>query len=129
MAIPEPLLPDLSALSAAELRKVPDATARQFEQDGQFYSTILRQLQIRPDRYTQFYNGVLRPNRNKHDLDIKRCSSASLKNVTGMLLRGYGYIVWKANTPWLLEQSELEEGEVRLVYDRKRGLNHPQHER
>ena len=75
-----------------------------------------------------FYNGVIRYMRNKNiaTADIKRCSAASLKNITTLLLRAFGYIVWPGGSDWLLDEADLEEGEARLVYMRGLGKDHPE---
>ena len=49
-------------------------------------------------------------------MEIKRSSVASLKRLTGVLSRGFGYKIWNQDTEveWL---RELESGEKRLRYD------------
>ena len=47
-----PFIPDLNHLAANELRQIPDVTVRELEAEGQLYSTIFRQLQIRPGEKT-----------------------------------------------------------------------------
>jgi hypothetical protein len=41
------------------------------------------------------------------------------------VLRGYGYIVWKENSEWLLGDADLKQGEVRLTYSRGPGPTDP----
>ena len=109
-------IPDLSALHGNDLRKVTEITAVALEGDGELYAPIFRQLQIRPDKYYEFHNGVIRVIRNKHSGEIRRGSDASIKTTTSYLLRAFGYIIWKAGSNWLLDQKDLDEGETRLVY-------------
>jgi hypothetical protein len=111
-----PEVPDLSDVPGSELRKLTEALICRAEFDGHVYAPVFRQLQIRPDRYYDFHNGVVRVIRVKHSDEIKRSSDASIKNLAGLMLRAFGYIVWAPKSTWLLDETELEEGEARLVY-------------
>ncbi|KIV83211.1 hypothetical protein PV11_05258 [Exophiala sideris] len=126
---PKPSIPDLSSLDANQLSKVPEYEARAIESSGEVYSDIFRRLQIRPDKYEEFYNGVLRFERNKHVAEVKRGTAASLTSVSRTLLRAFGYIVWAPSSEWLIDNSVLSEGEVRLTYSRKLGPDHPDNDR
>ncbi|KAI1612982.1 hypothetical protein EDD36DRAFT_252180 [Exophiala viscosa] len=126
---PMPSIPDLRTLDANQLSKVPEAEVRAIEGSGQTYSDIFRRLQIRPDKYQEFYNGVVRFERNKHVAELKRGSDASLTSTSRILLRAFGYIIWAPDSQWLIDDSILSEGEVRLTYSRKLGPDHPDNAR
>ena len=126
---PRPSIPDLSTVDANQLAKVPEVEVRDTERSGQIYSDIFRRLQIRPDKYEEFYNGVLRFERNKHVAEVKRGTAASLTSVSRTLMRAFGYIVWAPSSEWLIDNSVLSEGEVRLTYSRKLGPDHPDNAR
>ncbi|EXJ61199.1 uncharacterized protein A1O5_11991 [Cladophialophora psammophila CBS 110553] len=115
-----PLLPitDLSIVPGNELRKLTDSIIVAAESGGELYAPIFRQLQIRPDKHQDFHNGVIRVIRNKHYKQIQRASDRSLKNVTDLLLRAFGYIIWKTSSEWVLAETDLDEEEAKLVYVR-----------
>lgn len=108
--------PDLSSVSQTELRKVPEPEAVARELNGDLYAPSFRQLQIKQDRYHEFYNGVIRATRSKHQTELRRGSIASIKSATNSLLRAFGYIIWKPGSDWLIGNEELKEGEARLEY-------------
>ncbi|OAP54639.1 hypothetical protein AYL99_11087 [Fonsecaea erecta] len=114
--------PNLSSVPGSELRKLTDAVIVAAESNGELYAPIFRRLQIRPEKYQIFHSGVVRVIRNRHHKLIQRASDASLRNMTELLLRAFGYIVWKADSEWLLSGPELDQGEDRLVY--VRGKDH-----
>lgn len=130
LATPPPQTPfilDLSTIPGNNLRRLPEVTVVGLESDGEFYSRIFRQLQIRPDKHQDFHNGVIRVIRNKHHAQVKRGSDASRKTLTELLLRAFGYIIWKVDSEWLIDRSNLEEGETRLSYlkaDKGRAEHH-----
>ena len=106
---------DLTAVPGAQLRRRAEKKVIAAEENGNFYAPIFRQLQIRPDKYHSFHNGVIRVIRNKHEVEVRRGTDAGIRIVSAFLLRGFGYIVWKEGSDWLLDDSALE-GEERLVY-------------
>ncbi|RVX65840.1 hypothetical protein B0A52_10297 [Exophiala mesophila] len=110
---------DLTDFSADQLRKLTDKEARIREENGHIYANLFRQLQIKPGKYETFYEGTLRVVRNKHIELLKRGTSASLRTLTDLFLRGHGYLVWTENSIWQLDNSELGDGEVRLTYQRR----------
>jgi len=107
-------IPDLSPLSSKDITKLPEHAYRRIENGGRIYSDILRELQIAPAYYSDFLNLCILPIRRKHWVEIRRCSEASLRHMSDLMLRGYGYVVWKENSPWLV--TDLEPGEERLVH-------------
>ncbi len=116
-----PYTPDLSTISSGGLRKLTENVVAAIEgHDGSLYHPLYRQLQVKPAKYYDFNNGVVRHIRNKHFVDIKRGSDASIKSISGLVLRGFGHEVWRAGSDWLLEDKDLDEGEVRIVYDRRK---------
>ncbi|EXJ81609.1 hypothetical protein A1O1_07674 [Capronia coronata CBS 617.96] len=119
---PWPPIPDLTDIPGAELRKLPEGDIKENEIYGQVYSNTFRELQIGNDQHERFYDGVIRVIRNKHPEEIKRGTEASLKQLTDLTLRGFGYIVWKEGSTWLIPADELDEDEVRLVHVRGAGI-------
>ncbi|KIW93136.1 uncharacterized protein Z519_05741 [Cladophialophora bantiana CBS 173.52] len=109
---------DLSIVPGTELRKLTDNIIVVAESGGKLYAPIFRQLQIRPDKHQDFHNGVIRVIRNKHYKQIQRASDRSLKNVTDLLVRAFGYIIWKTSSEWVLDETDLDEEEAKLVYVR-----------
>ncbi|EHY61007.1 hypothetical protein ABEF92_004005 [Exophiala dermatitidis] len=114
-------IPDLVDVPNTLLRKVPEKDVRAAELEGQYYHPIMRQLQIRPDQFDRFYNGVIRHIRNKHTEEIKRNTDASHRQLTTLVLRGFGYIIWTAGSEWTLDDNDLEPDEVRLTHVRGEG--------
>ncbi len=83
------------------------------------YTPFLRSLQIKSSQQQRFLTGVLVVIRQKHLTDLKRGTEAGVRQLTTLLLRGFGNIVWTKNaTEWLIEDEELDEGEERLIYKR-----------
>lgn len=80
------------------------------------YADLFRTLQIRPDLYQRFLDGILKVVRQKNIKELQRATDASIKQLSSLVLRGYRNIVWKKGSAWLLEDSELEEGEKRLLH-------------
>lgn len=119
---------DLSDVHGSDLRKFNHTQTSEMESQGAVYKDFYRQLQISSASHDQFYN-VLRATRNKHIDDLKRGSAASIKLLTDLLLRGYGYIVWKEDSSWLLPAHELDEGEHRLTYVRGQRQDIPENAR
>lgn len=114
-------LQDLSDVNGSDLRKFNHTEYDRREQYGAFYRDFYRQLQISPDHHFKFWDGILRLARRKHLDDIKRGTPASIKNLTDLVLRGFGYIIWAETSVWLLPFDQLEDGEQPLVYLRKGG--------
>ncbi|KAL2433768.1 hypothetical protein ABEF95_010423 [Exophiala dermatitidis] len=112
---------DLTDVPNTLLRKVPEKDVRAAELEGQYYHPIMRQLQIRPDQFDRFYNGVIRHIRNKHTEEIKRNTDASHRQLTTLLLRGFGYLIWTSGSEWTLDDNDLEPGEVRMTHVRGEG--------
>ncbi|KIW25357.1 uncharacterized protein PV07_08542 [Cladophialophora immunda] len=108
--------PDLSSVPGNELRKLTDSVIIAAESNGGLYAPIFRQLQIRADKQQDFHSGVIRVIRNRHHKLIQRASDASLKSLTDFLLRAFGYIIWKADSDWVLDKTDLDEGEAKLIY-------------
>jgi hypothetical protein len=82
------------------------------------YVDLFRNLQLRPELYTRFLDGVLKVIRQKNIKELQRGTDASIRHLSSLLLRGYRTIVWKEGSEWLLEDSELDEGEERLRHGR-----------
>jgi hypothetical protein len=80
------------------------------------YADLFRTLQIRPGLYQRFLDGILKVVRQKNIKELQRATDASIKQLSSLVLRGYRNIVWKKGSAWLLEDSELEEGEKRLLH-------------
>lgn len=118
-------LQDLRDVHGSELRKFSVTQSSHMESHGALYRDFYRQLQISPVFHNQFYH-VLRATRNKHIEDLKRGTTASIRLLTELLMRGYGYIVWKEGSDWLLPADELDEGEQRLTYVRGQGQDNPE---
>jgi hypothetical protein len=116
------LIPDLSFIEKGQLRKVPDAQVRLIEQHGQLYRDIFRQLQLKPRKQFDFWDGVLRVLRNNHYDELQRGTASVYKLFSNRLLRGYGTIVWVTQADeWLIDAVELREGEGRLTYKKPHG--------
>ncbi|EXJ54430.1 hypothetical protein A1O7_09769 [Cladophialophora yegresii CBS 114405] len=95
------------------LRNISEAKIVATERYGDLYAPIFRQLQIRPDKYYDFHNGVIRVVRRKQQAEIRRATDASIKATTDYLLRAFGYIIWASGSAWLLDDKDLDEGEAR----------------
>lgn len=117
-------LTDLASVDGNHLSRLPETEVRAKELSGQLYSDIFRRLQIRPGKYEDFYNGVVRFIRNKHVAEIKRGTNASFTYTSRLLLRAFGYIVWPPGSEWLIDDADLSAGEVRLTYSRKKETAH-----
>ncbi|KIX96628.1 uncharacterized protein Z520_07894 [Fonsecaea multimorphosa CBS 102226] len=107
---------DLRGVPGTELRKLTDIAIIAAESNGELYAPIFRQLQIRADKYQDFHSGVIRILRNKHHKIIQRGTDASVRDMTDFLLQGFGYIIWKADSDWVLDETDLDEGEAKLIY-------------
>lgn len=121
--------PDLNDVDGSELRKSSQSQFSAKEHQGALYKGFYRQLQLSPALYDRFYLHILRPTRNKHINDLKRGTAASIKLMTDILLRGFGYIVWEARLSWLIPDDQLDEGEERLFYVRGQGHDNPHNAR
>lgn len=114
-------IPDLSAIDRGQLRRLPESEVRLIEQHGQLYSDIFRKLQLKPGKYFDFWNGVLRVLRSNHLDEIQRGTASVYKQFSNRLLRGYGTIVWVSQgDEWLIDAADLDEGEDRLTYRKPR---------
>ena len=114
-------IPDLSAIERGQLRKLPESEVKLREQNGLLYSDIFRQLQLKPLKYFDFWNGILRVLRSNHYDEIQRGSASVYKQFSNRLLRGYGTIVWVTQVEeWLIDAADLDEGEARLTYRKPR---------
>jgi hypothetical protein len=82
------------------------------------YADLFRNLQLRPELYERFSDGVLKVIRQKNIKELQRGTDASIRHLSSLVLRGYRTIVWKEGSEWLLEDSELDEGEERLLHGR-----------
>ena len=78
------------------------------------YEEFFQQLQIKPERYQEFFDGIIYVIRQKHLNDLRRGTAASIKSLTNFLLRGYGYVAWPPSSTWLVK----DPGEERLVHVR-----------
>lgn len=120
-------LPDLTDIEARHLRKTPNHEVKTTERQGLLYSGFFRQLQLKPQKYLEFYNGVIWPLRYNHIEEIQRGTPAGYRAFTNRLLRGYGYIIWPSNSAptseWLIDVEDLDEGDVRLTYVKPTGRN------
>ncbi|ETI20477.1 hypothetical protein G647_08514 [Cladophialophora carrionii CBS 160.54] len=116
-------IPDLSTVPGNGLRKLSEVNIVATERYGDLYAPIFRQLQIRPDKYHDFHNGVIRVVRRKQQAEIRRATGASIKTTTDYLLRAFGYIVWTPNSEWLLDEKDLDEGEARLLYWKNKAVD------
>lgn len=115
-------LPDLAGIEARHLRRASNHDAKTVERQGLVYTDMYRQLQLKPQKYLEFYNGVLWPLRYNHLEEIQRGTPAGYKAFTNRLLRGYGYIIWPDGpSEWLMDEADLDEGEVRLKYVKPSG--------
>jgi len=82
------------------------------------YADLFRNLQLRPEFYERFSDGVLKVIRQKNIKELQRGTDASIRHLSSLVLRGYRTIVWKKGSEWLLEDSELDQGEERLLQGR-----------
>jgi hypothetical protein len=82
------------------------------------YADLFRNLQLRPELYERFLDGVLKVIRQKNIKELQRGTVASIRHLSSLVLRGYRTIVWKGGSEWLLDDSELDEGEERLLHGR-----------
>lgn len=111
------------------LKRIPDVYLRRAdrEEDGRVYSAILTELQIRPESHEAFFEGNLRPFRNKKDIStlIAKADDDSLLKVSKIYLTAYGNLGWDKERKWLLRIDELKEDEQPLQYipprERKEG--------
>lgn len=107
---------DLSAVRAQDLRNLSESEIVSREDWGRAYTNTFRTLQLRPEMYERFYNGVLRVVRKKHITDIKRGTDFAYRTTTTALIRGFGYLIWCKDSTWLLDEHEFEQGESRIIY-------------
>jgi hypothetical protein len=112
-------IPNLATVPANELKRLTEDAGVAAEQYGQVYASLFRQLQLKPEKYADFHNGVLRVIRNKNEKLVKTGTAASARQLTELLIRGYRNIVWTEGSDWLLGDDELDPGEVRLRYRKK----------
>lgn len=102
------------------LRKIPDFYLRISTQEGngQPYSAVLRELQIRPNEHERFFEGNIRPFRNKRGvLDlIAKGDDESLLKLSRRYLTAYGSVGWEKQRKWLLRLEDLDDGEAPLQY-------------
>lgn len=90
---------------------------RDIDESGADYAPYFRSLQIKPQCYDRFLTGVINVIRHKHMPDLKRGTDLSIRGLTSLVLRGFGYIVWTRDAAhWLIEDAELEADEERLVH-------------
>lgn len=82
------------------------------------YTDLFRSLQLQPELYERFLDGVLKVIRQKNIKELHRGTDASIRHLSSLVLRGYRTIVWKEGSEWLLEDLELDEGEERLLHGR-----------
>jgi hypothetical protein len=80
------------------------------------YADLFRTLQIRPDHYERFLDGVLKVLRTKHIKELQRGTDASIKHLSSLVVRGYRTIIWRMGSEWLVGDGELERGEERLLH-------------
>jgi hypothetical protein len=91
------------------------------------YADLFRALQIRPESYERFLNGVLKVVRQKNIKELQSGTDAKIKQLSRLVLRGYRTLVWNEGScwqmengelgaNWLLEAEELEQGEERLLH-------------
>src|SRR5271156_5953822 len=85
-------------------------TRLESNESAEDYTEYFNQLQIRPDRHQHFFTGALYPVRQKHLDELKRGTDASMRNLSALFLRGYGYKIWPVDSAWLVD----EPGEERL---------------
>jgi hypothetical protein len=92
------------------------------------YADLFRALQIRPESYERFLNGVLKVVRQKNIKELQSGTDAKIRHLSRLVLRGYRTLIWKEGSfwllengepgaNWLLEADELDQGEERLLYD------------
>jgi hypothetical protein len=82
------------------------------------YTDLFRSLQLQPELYERFLDGVLKVIRQKNIKELQRGTDASIRHLSSLVLRGYRTIVWKEGSEWLLGDLELDEGEERLLHGR-----------
>ena len=91
------------------------------------YADLFRALQIRPESYERFLNGVLKVVRQKNIKELQSGTDAKIRQLSRLVLRGYRTLIWKEGSfwllengepgaNWLLEADELDQGEERLLY-------------
>ena len=78
------------------------------------YTNSFEQLQIKPSLYEKLWTEVIYVVRQKQIDILKRGTEISIKTLTALLLRGFGYIVWPPGSTWLIDVPDCE----RLVYKR-----------
>lgn len=91
------------------------------------YADLFRALQIRPESYERFLNGVLKVLRQKNMKELQSGTDAKIRQLSRLVVRGYRSIIWaegsywlredgEPGAPWLLDREELNEGEERLLH-------------
>jgi hypothetical protein len=111
--------PKGSALRQRRLTEINESAAD--------YADLFRALQIRPESYERFLNGVLKVVRQKNIKELQSGTDAKIKQLSRLVLRGYRTLIWKDGSfwrqengglgaNWLLEAEELEQGEERLLH-------------
>lgn len=100
------------------LRRIPDNLIRgsEGEDGGKVYSATLRDLQIRLEVHEAFFDGNVRPFRNKKENStlMAKGDDESLLKLSTAYLRAYGNLVWGKDRKWLFGQDQLHDGEAPL---------------
>lgn len=115
------------------LRRIPDNHLRgpEGEDKGNLYSAVLQDLQIRPEVHEAFFDGNVRPFRNKKESSalIAKGDDESLLKLSKAYLRAYGNLVWGKDRKWLFGQDQLGGGETPLRHIMPKDRSEGDHDR
>lgn len=115
------------------LVRIPDSVLRQSNREdvGKEYGAVLLELQIRPENHVAFFDGNIRPFRNKKDISvlIAKGDDDSLVKVSKTYVTAYGNIAWGKDRRWLLKSDELDNGKQPLSYSPPRVRKDGDHDR
>lgn len=115
------------------LMRIPDGILRQLNREdiGKEYGAVLLELQIRPENHVAFFDGNIRPFRNKKEISalIAKGDDDSLLKVSKSYVTAYGSIAWGNDRRWLLSVDELEDNKQPLGYSPPRVRKDGDHDR
>lgn len=115
------------------LQRIPENLLRHphREGNGTVYGALLLELQIRSEHHAAFFEGNIRPFRNKKESStlLAKGDKDSLLKLSKTYMKAYGKITWGQDRRWLLEMDELKQGDDSLQYVPPRVRQDGEHDR